>query len=49
MEKEKKTNRITAIILILSFAMIGLGIARGEAAVVLTKAVKICMQCIGIG
>ena len=29
--------------------MMGYGIFRGEMAVVFTKAVNICMECIGIG
>ena len=29
--------------------MMAFGISRGEMAVVLTKAVNICMECIGIG
>ena len=49
MDNEKKTNWITAIVLVISFAMIGFGIARGEPNVVLTKAINICLQCIGIG
>lgn len=29
--------------------MMGYGICRGEMAVVFTKAINICMECIGIG
>ena len=45
---ERRRKWITIAILALSFVMIGLGIARGEAHVVLNKATSICMQCIGI-
>jgi len=45
----KKTKWITLAVFLISNAMIGMGIARGEAVVVLTKATAICMQCIGIG
>jgi len=34
---------------LLGIAMIIYGIYRGEVAVVFAKAVKICMECIGIG
>ncbi len=33
----------------LGLVMMGYGIFRGEMAVVFAKAVKICMECIGIG
>jgi hypothetical protein len=46
---EKKTVLITWALLALSIVLIVLGVLRGEASAVLNKAVKVCMQCIGIG
>ena len=37
------------IIFITGTAMIGYGVIRGEAAAVLGKAIKLCMECVGIG
>lgn len=34
---------------LLSLLMIALGVFRGEVAIVLNKAVRICLECIGIG
>lgn len=34
---------------VLGLAMMGYGIYRGELSVVFTKAVNICLECIGIG
>lgn len=36
-------------LLVLGAGFLVLGYVRGEAAAVLTKAVRICMECIGIG
>lgn len=33
----------------LALAFIVIGLARGESTVVLQKAIKICLECIGIG
>ncbi len=40
---------ITVSLLIASVTLIVLGIFRGEARIVLQKAVLICLECIGIG
>ena len=45
--KCKKISQIT--LLIAGIAMIGYGTVRGEAAVVLGKAIKLCLECVGIG
>jgi len=37
------------ILLLTGLIFIGIGIGRGEAAVVLMKAIRICLECIGIG
>ena len=37
------------LLAVLGVALMLLGIARGEMAVVLSKATLICMECIGIG
>lgn len=34
---------------LLGLAIMGFGIYRGEVSVVFTKAINICMECIGIG
>ncbi|WP_275532714.1 CD1871A family CXXC motif-containing protein [Tyzzerella sp. An114] len=40
---------IKYIILVLSILFIYVGIQRGEEALVFQKAVKICLECIGVG
>ncbi len=38
-----------AVLLIIGAAMLCFGLWRGEAAMVLSKAVKLCLECVGIG
>lgn len=44
-----KTWIIPSCLLCVGLLMIGLGIARGEHHTVLEKAIKICLECMGIG
>jgi len=37
------------ILLIAGVSMMSYGAVRGEAAVVLSKAIKLCLECVGIG
>ena len=45
--KSEKTTQILLLAAGLVFFLVG--IFRGEAAVVLSKAIKLCMECVGIG
>ena len=45
-----KSEKVTQILLLAAgLAFFLVGIFRGEAAVVLSKAIKLCMECVGIG
>ena len=45
--KRRKISQI--VLLITGIAMISYGAVRGEAATVLGKAIKLCLECVGIG
>ncbi len=45
----KKVNIATAVLFAAAIALIIAGIAVDEPAVVLSKAINVCMECIGIG
>ena len=45
--KCKKSSQI--ILLITGITMVSYGVIRGVAAVVLGKAIKLCLECVGIG
>ena len=47
MSKYQKSCQI--LLLILGISMISYGAIRGEAAAVLSKAIKLCLECVGIG
>ena len=45
--KYEKVSQIFLLVAGLAFVLVG--ILRGEVAVVLSKAIKLCMECVGIG
>ena len=40
---------IQVVLLIAGIAMVCFGVWRGEAETVLSKAIKLCLECVGIG
>ena len=41
--------KVTLIMIPVAAAMVVFGLLRGEAAAILSKAITICMECIGLG
>ena len=48
-KKFLKSRTLSLVIVFISMAMIFYGHSNGETKVVLDKAIRICMECIGIG
>ena len=46
---QKHRQILSWLLLLAAICMIGFGILRDEQAVVLKKAINICLECIGIG
>lgn len=44
-----KKNLPAAVTLALAAVLIALGIVQGQPAQVLAKAIRVCMECVGIG
>ena len=44
-----KKTVVQALLLVVGLAMLCFGVWRGEAATVLSKAIKLCLECVGIG
>lgn len=49
MKKLEEQSFIKYVLLLLSMGMIGFGMIREEHLTVLKKAIKICLECIGVG
>ena len=47
--KKEKSPLIGAFVSVAGFAFMIAGYSRGEASTVLIKAIRICLECIGIG
>lgn len=49
MKKKYKSKLKSYVVLGIAVTFIGYGIFRGEVLTVLAKAIKICLECVGIG
>ena len=50
MKQKILKSRLTSLVLLcVGIAMMYIGVHRGEALVVMNKAIRVCMECIGIG
>ncbi|EEG28471.1 hypothetical protein CLOSTMETH_03852 [[Clostridium] methylpentosum DSM 5476] len=45
----KRKNIAALLLVVLGISFVVIGVARGENQTVLTKAINICLECIGIG
>ena len=45
----RRLNIIRAAVFAVALAFICIGLANGQAAVVLRKAMRVCLECIGVG
>ena len=48
-QKILKSRLIALVLLCMGIGMMYIGVHRGEALVVMNKAIRVCMECIGIG
>ena len=46
---DKKRTAIQVLLLLVALAMLYFGVQRGEAEAVLNKAIRLCLECVGIG
>lgn len=49
MSRIKPKNLAALLLVLVGAAFVVIGVARGENQTVLTKAINICLECIGIG
>ena len=47
--RNPKKAAVQAALLVVGIAMLCFGVWRGETATVLSKAIKLCLECVGIG